>query len=386
MKKYLLQLIALLLLTGLLVSCGTPAANTNAPVEVEDAVNEPVAELEPADTPEPEPTEEEPVEEVEENPVEESEPADEKILVYISGPEAMINKLEEAFEEIHGDVLDMSIMSCGQLRTKVWTESQAGEIQADVFWGSNPLVYNLLDENGFLEPLEIENLDSIAEEYHVADKNYALVNERFITILYNTDMIGEGDLPASFADLADPKYADMIAIADANQSSTAFAMATVFYEMSGNNGDFFQGLKDNNIVLTKANGATASGVMEGQFAIGIAPYDPLVRLRNQGKQQDYEVPMGVVWPSDGAIALQRPIAIPVSETRTEGQEAIAQAFVNFMLSKQAQTITVKFGFVSVRTDIENPHLPTDAEIYYVDWEMGNENEEALKDVYQEIFH
>ena len=47
---------------------------------------------------------------------------DEKILVYVSGPEAMINKLEEAFEEERGDVCDMLIMSCGQVRSKVWTE------------------------------------------------------------------------------------------------------------------------------------------------------------------------------------------------------------------------------------------------------------------------
>ena len=38
---------------------------------------------------------------------------DEKILIYVSGPEEMLNKLEIAFEEEHGDVCDMLKMSCG---------------------------------------------------------------------------------------------------------------------------------------------------------------------------------------------------------------------------------------------------------------------------------
>jgi iron(III) transport system substrate-binding protein len=220
----------------------------------------------------------------------------------------------------------------------------------------------------------------------VTDKNYALVNERYITILYNTNLMDGEELPTNFVDLTDPQYSDRLAIADAMQSSTAFAMATVFYAMSGNNGDYFQAWKDNNIILSKSNGGTASGVMEGQFALGVAPYDPLVRLRNKGKKEGYEVPMDVIWPTDGAIAIQRPIAIPVSTSRTPEQEAIAKAYVNWMFSKQAQTITNKFGFVSVRTDIPNEHLPADAAVYTVDWEMGNANEEAVKDIYQESFY
>ena len=319
-------------------------------------------------------------------PLQATDAEEAKITVYISGPEGMINKLEAAFEEQHGDVLDMNIMGCGQLRTKVWTESQAGTIEADVIWGSDPLLYNLLDENDFLQPLVLNDAEMILEEYQVTDRNYALVNERYIVILYNSEMIDEADLPTSFADLADPMYMDLIAKADASQSSTAFAIATAFYEMAGNTDDYFQALKDNNVILMKSNGSVATGVMEGQFTLGIAPYDPIVRLNNKGKKQGFEVPMSAVWPSDGAVAIQRPVAIPVSETRTEAEQATAEAFVNFLLSKQAQNMTVQNGFVSVRSDVENVHRPVDAAIFDVDWDMGIANEEMIKDAYQNIFH
>jgi len=314
-----------------------------------------------------------------------SETVDEKILVYLSGPEAMITKLEEAFEEENGDVLDMTIMSCGQLRSKVWAEYDAGSIQADVFWGSDPLVYNKLNEVGALMPLTLSDASSIDEKYMWEGKNYALVNERYITIMYNSDLL-TGDVPTSFADLTDDAYKDIATMADASQSSTAFAIAASLYELTGNNDNFFQALKDNNIMLQKSNGLVPSSIMEGQFTVGIAPHDGAVRLINKGKKEGYDVPIEVVWPSEGVIALQRPVAIPVNEDRSEVKQAIAQKFVNFLLSKKAQTITTNFGFVSVRTDIENTYLPDGVDVYSVDWNAVTANEETVKNEYQAIFH
>ena len=311
--------------------------------------------------------------------------ADEKITVYLSGPEAMLNKLEEAFEEQNGDVCDFVIMSCGELRSKVWTESEAGSIQADVVWGSDPLVYNLLDGEGLLEPLEISDIASINEGYIVSDKNYALVNERYITIVYNTDML-EGDAPTSFADLTDAQYQDLVVMADATQSSTAFAIACALYELEGNSSDYFQALKDNSLLLAKSNGLVPSTIMEGQFTVGIAPHDGVIRLQNKGKKEGYDVPLQIVWPSEGVIAIQRPVAIPVSDARSDEQEAIAKKFVNFLLSKKAQTITTNFGFVSVRTDIENTYLPEGVEVYAVDWEQASANEDTIKSDYEAIFY
>ncbi len=311
--------------------------------------------------------------------------ADEKILVYLSGPEAMINKLEEAFEAENGDVLDMTIMSCGQLRSKVWAESEAGSIQADVVWGSDPLVYNKLDDADLLMPLNIKDIDNIDSKYVWESRNYALVNERYVIIMYNNTMLSDV-VPASFAGLSGEEYKDIAVMADASQSATAFAIASALYELEGNNDDYFQALKDNGIMLSKSNGLVPSQIMEGQFAVGIAPHDSIIRLQNKGKKEGFDVPLEAVWPSEGAIALERPIAIPVDDSRSDAQQEIANKFVNFILSKKAQTITTNFGFVSVRTDIENAFLPEGVEVFSVDWDAATANEEKIKNEYQTIFH
>lgn len=310
----------------------------------------------------------------------------EKIIVYLSGSEAMITKLEETFEEVNGDVLDLTIMSCGQLRSKVWTESKAGNIQADVVWGSDPLVYNKLDEAGKLMPLEISELANIDSSYIWENKHYAIVSERYIVIIYNRMLMKEMEKPESYADLVNEEYNGLVVMADASQSSTAFAITSALYELEGNSHTYFENLKNNRVMLTKSNGLVPSTILEGQYIVGIAPHDAVVRMKNKSEKEGFEVPLDTVWPSEGVIALQRPIAIPINDKRSEGEQRTAEMFVNFIVSKQAQTIMSNFGFVSVRTDIENNYLPEGVESFSVDWDSATENEDDLKDSYEVIFH
>lgn len=307
-----------------------------------------------------------------------------KLLVYMSGPEEMINKLEAGFEEEKGDIVDITIMSCGQLRNKVWAESEAGSIQADVFIGSDPILYEKLQKKDMLEEFEITDSYNISDEFKLNDKNYALMNERYIVILANSDSVE--NYPKSFEDLTKEVYKDSITMADASQSATAFAIASSLYEVFGDNDDFFKAIKDNGIMLQKSNGLVPSSILEGQYALGIAPHDAYIRLKNKGEKEGYDVPLKLIWPEEGAMAVQRPVAISVKEGRTSEMELTANEFVNYMFSKKAQMITNAFGFVSVRKDIENNFLPENAKVFTVDWEYAAENENDIKEKYQAIFH
>lgn len=312
-----------------------------------------------------------------------AETGDGKILVYLSGPEAMLTALEEGFEAERGDVADFLIMSCGEVRSKVWTEKEAGEIQADVVWGSDPLIYNKLDDEGLLQDLSsIENAAYISDEF-ATDHNYLYVNERYITIIYNTDVFSEDEAPKSFDDLLSGQYADRIVMADATQSSTALGIASCLYQLKDI--DYFQGLHDNGLMLTKSNGQVPSLILEGQYDVGIAPHDAVIRLQNQAKKEGYEISVDIAWPEEGAIAIRRPIAIINNAERGDEEQKIAEELVNYLLSKEAQTITAKYGFVSVRNDIENTYLPEGVEKINIDWDLASENEDPFKELYEQIF-
>lgn len=309
----------------------------------------------------------------------------EKILVYLSGPEAMLEKLEEKFEAERGDVADLLVMSCGQVRSKVWTEKEAGKIQADVVWGSDPLIYNKLADEGLLEKINIYNPDMIQSEYICQDKNYILVNERYITIMYNKNSFNESELPKSYDELVNEQFKDKLVMADANRSSTALGIASCLYQLKDEDIEYFKKLKANGTLLTKSNGQVPSMILEGQFDLGVGPHDSVVRLKKKAKKEGYDMPVEVIWPSEGAIVIKRPIAIIKNEDRSDKKKIIAEEFVNFILSKEAQKITNDFGFVSVRKDIDNQYLPENVEKYEIDWEKATANENNLKKQYEQVF-
>jgi iron(III) transport system substrate-binding protein len=308
-----------------------------------------------------------------------------KITVYLSGSEPMIKKLEEEFEAQRGDVLDLLHMGCGPLRQKVWTEKEAGQIQADVVWGSDPLMYKVLAKEGALEKYLPKEYDTIKPEYKIGDGYYTLVNERYGVIIYNKDRIEKESIPKGFSDLKDKKWDGVMVMADANQSSTALALNSAIYQMSGNNWDYLKAMHKNHLFLTKKNGEVSSKISEGEFDVGIAPHDGVLRLQKKAKKDGYETPLKLAWPEEGALAIQRPIAIIKNEERPESNEKIAEEFVDFILSKKAQMITANFGFISVRKDVPLPEgIPEDIKVMPVDWEYASEHEEELRDGFKEI--
>lgn len=308
-----------------------------------------------------------------------------KITVYLSGSEPMIKKIEEEFEAERGDVIDLLHMGCGPLRQKVWTEKEAGQIQADVVWGSDPLMYIALADGEYLEKYVPKGFDTIKPKYQIGDGYYTLVNERYGVVIYNKDNIAKESIPKAFGDLKNKNFDGSLIMADANQSSTALALTSALYEMSGKNWDYLKAMHENNLFLTKKNGEVSSKISEGEFDIGIAPHDGVLRLQKKAKKDGYKIPVAISWPKEGALAIQRPIAIIKNEARPDINEKIAKEFVDFMLSKKVQNITTNFGFISVRKDIALPvGVPEDVKVIPVDWRYASEHENELRDGFKEI--
>ena len=218
-----------------------------------------------------------------------------RITVYLSGPEAMLQKLEDVFEEEHGDVLDFVQMGCGPLRQRVWTEMESGGIQADVFWGSDPLVYIALDERGALDEYRSAGEAALKDMYQT-DDNFTLVGERYGVIIYNKDLLSGNDVPRAFSDLADAKYSGGIIHADPAQSSTALALVCGLWDVNGMNWDGQKALVDNGLFLTKKNSDVPNKIQEGEFEAGIAPHDAVLRLQKKSEKRRISPRL---WPSHG---------------------------------------------------------------------------------------
>ncbi len=306
-----------------------------------------------------------------------------RITVYLSGPADMLNKLETEFEKDNGDVLDFVQMGCGPLRQRVWAEMEAGGIKADVFWGSDPLLYNALAGKGALENYKPAGIDALKPEFQT-EGSFTMVNERYGVVIYNNEKVNLP--PVSFSDLLDERFANVVCHADPAQSSTALALISGLWELSGSGGDYYKKLSENGLYLTRKNSDVPSKIQEGEFDAGIAPHDAVLRLRKKAKKDGYPMSLEIAWPTEGAVAIQRPIAISRNDDRPEINSEIAHNFVDFMISMPAQKITSQFGFVSVREDLTLPSgVPENLKTRNINWSELAAEQNIINDNFKKFF-
>ena len=324
---------------------------------------------------------------VEKNAEEKVDAKDSKISLYISGPEKMVDELEEAFEKENGDVIEIFHNGCGPIQQKIWSEMEAGEIEADVVWAAEPLMYMRLQEKGKLLEYKSPQVENLKPEYqNIANGYYTPVNSRYGVIIYNKELVSENNIPKSFNDLTKEAFKGKIAMADARQSSTAYALNCGLYQLFENDWEFHKSLVNNDIMLIKQNVAAIEKVDSGEVYATIAPHDGALRMIKMAKKKELDSPLAISWPKEGAISIQRPIAIIDKASRTEEKTNIAKEFVDFALSEEAQQISTKYGFISVIKDLPLPKgIPSEVKATVVNWEELSKNEKELKENYNEIY-
>jgi iron(III) transport system substrate-binding protein len=310
-----------------------------------------------------------------------------QITLYISGPQKMVDELEETFEKDRGDVIKVYHNGCGPIRQKIFSEMEAGDIEADVVWAAEPLMYMDLMEKGKLTKYMSPEVENLKEDYkNIANGYYTPVNARYGVIIYNKDSVTKENIPHKFNDLTKPCFKNLIAIADLRQSSTALALTSGIYQIFDYKWDYFKELNENNIMLTKQNVAAVEKVDSGEFNACIAPHDAALRLIKLSKKKGVNSSLAIAWPEEGAISIQRPIGIIEKSSRNEQETKIAKEFVDFALSETAQNISTKYGFITVRKDLSLPKgVPTEVKSVTVDWKYANENEDNIREGYNEIF-
>ncbi|GAA0738758.1 ABC transporter substrate-binding protein [Clostridium oceanicum] len=310
-----------------------------------------------------------------------------QITLYMSGPQKMVDQLEKDFEKDKGDVLKIYHNGCGPIRQKILSEMEAGDIKADVVWAAEPLMYMDLQEKDKLLKYKSPETSNLKEEYKkVGNDYYTPVNARYGVVIYNKKLVSKENAPITFKDLTKPYFKGSIGIADLRQSSTALALTSGIYQINENNWDYYKKLKANDVMLTKQNVQVVEKVDSGEIKASIAPHDAALRLMKNAKKKNVKSNLAIAWPKEGSISIQRPISIIKNEKRSEENTKIAKEFVDFALSKKGQQISTKYGFITVRKDLELPKgVKAKVKSVTVDWEHAKKNQDKLKEEYNEIF-
>lgn len=289
------------------------------------------------------------------------------IRLYSTVTEDTVTDVVAAYSAVNPDVeVEVFRAPTGELNARVAAERREGEIRADVLWLTDPLSMETFDTEGLLADFTPAEVDAVPPEHRT---------ERSVgTRLLNLVIVAQEGLepkPERWADLTDPAYADAVAFPDPGFAGSAFAALGYFALADGDLG-FFQALRDNGAVQVQAPGEVVTGVAEGRFDAGITLDQAARDAAEKGS------PIELVVPEEGAIAVYSPIAV----VETSAARDLAESFVDFTLTVEAQEAIAATGWQPIRSDVAWAH-PTDQ--VTPDWPAITARQEELLEEYRAIF-
>ncbi len=207
-----------------------------------------------------------------------------------SGRHYGIESAFEAWSEESGVKVEFLTGNDGELRERIAAEGE--DTEADVYLTVDAGNLWAAAEDGLFQPLDSAVLDeSIPEELRDPENRWFGLAVRARTIVYNTDLIDEADVPTTYEELADEQWQGRICLRNANndyqQSLVASMIAADGEEATvetlrgwAANADIYA----NDVELLDAMAA-------GACEVGVVNHYYLARLL----EEQPDAPVGLVW-------------------------------------------------------------------------------------------
>ena len=263
-----------------------------------------------------------------------------KLIIYTSMKESLIGGIVEGFKKKNpGIEVDYQSAGAGKLMAKIAAERQSGKILADIIWTSEVPDFYSMKKEGILEQYKTPLFKEILNPFDDYDGHFTAARLGTLGIAINTDKIKTP--PAQWSDLFKPEFKGAFGVADPALSGTAYMSVALLEKQFG--WPFFDKLRANGARIGKGSGQvlddTASGELGASLAVDYITYD---KIKKGAHIALYYPPELLIAPS--------PVAIFKGGQNIDA----AKKFVDYLLSKEAQTLIAAEGTLSVRADVPSP--------------------------------
>ena len=249
---------------------------------------------------------------------------DGSVTLYTSMQLTDSRPLTEAFEKKHGIRVNLWRASGEKVAQRVLTEARAGRFEVDVVETDGAQMEILYRERQ-LAPLAGVSLADIPEHIVPAHKGYVPTRLTLYVLAYNTQRVRAAEVPGSYEDLLDPKWAGRIAVEAADVAWFA-AVASAMGEDKGV--AWFRKLAAMKPSIRSGHTLMAELVAAGEIDMALdAHVQGVARLKDKGAPIEWK-------------ALQPAFGQPssVGITRRAPHPNAALAFASFILSREGQEV------------------------------------------------
>lgn len=262
---------------------------------------------------------------------------------YTSQPDEDAQKLVDAFTEKYPDVTVQTYRSgTEEVISKIKAEQKAGDIQADVLLVADSVTFEDLKEEDLLLEYKSEELSEIPSNLVDPDGMYAGTKVMATALVVNTANVSE--MPDSWDVLTDESSKGESIMPSPFYSGAAAYNLGVFTRNDTFGWDYFKSLKENEMTVTKGNGAVLQAVAGGEKSYGMVVDFIVARAKAEGS------PVELIYPKEGVPVITEPIGI----MKDAENEAAAKAFVDFVLSEEGQELAAEIGYTPIRKGVEAP--------------------------------
>ena len=254
------------------------------------------------------------------------------LVVYNAQHEELIDEVAKAFTKKTGIQVELRNGSDLELANQLVEEGDASP--ADVFLTENSPAMTLVDDKQMFAKLPPTTLDRIPDQYRPDDGEWTGFAARSTVLVYNTDQLGEDELPTSLMDLAKPAWKDRISFSPTGADFQAIVSAVLATQGEQATKDWLAGLKANGAVYD-GNNVVLESVNSGEVPAGVIYHYYWYRDQEESGENSDSSRLHFFDKSDPGAFIS---VSGAGVLKSSDDAADARKFVDYLTSKEGQQV------------------------------------------------
>ncbi len=261
-----------------------------------------------------------------------------KLVLYGVGNATLYNPVRDAFQKRFPGIELVGVDQRGrESREKVFAEQQSKNYVADVVISGTD-TQNELVENGFIEPFQASELDSVIPDLVPPDRKNNPRTVSIFSVAINTTLVPPDQEPKTYKDLMDPKWKGKLAMDDPRGSGpggTILSGMEVLYGID----EVDSKLAEQKIFFATQAGPIFEALNRGEYAVFLSSnHTDVIAQRKSG------APIKQLKPADGVGIT------PINQglVKNAPHPNAAKLWIEWSLSEEGQTLLSQQGYATVR--------------------------------------
>jgi iron(III) transport system substrate-binding protein len=209
---------------------------------------------------------------------------------------------------------------------------------ASIFSSTDVSHYPALKAKGLLmeyTPHNVVNMVDSLKSYNDKDGQYWVTAAALMLVTYNSAEVKASEAPKNWTDLLDPKWKGKVSIGHPAYSGYVGTWVVLMNKLYG--WDYFTRLEKNQPQIGRSVNDTVTMLNAKERVVAAGSEATTLLSRDKGN------PLAVVYPTDGALLMVSPSAIPKNAPSPNA----GKLYMEFLLSKEAGEVQVKTHSLAV---------------------------------------